>query len=599
MTFGAPNSLSLDSSKVTSNAKTILEISGKKCFDKKMVSECFNSFFTSIASTLVNNLPQPARRFTPSSASFQQFYRDKGVRPDAFQLSPVSRRFVLSQLLGLKVNKSTGLDNVSPRILKDGAECLAGPILHIINFSLLSEAVPSGFKDARVSPQFKKGSRLDPSNYRPISILTTLSKILERAAHGQLVQYLEKHKLLSESQSGFRSGYSTDTCILGLTEYIRGEVSHGRLVGMVLLDLQKAFDCVDHDILLSKLKGMGVKSIDWFRSYLTCRRQCAVVGGVSSDFLSITCGVPQGSILGPTLFLCYINDMAISLRCRVSLYADDSTLIASGESATELADFLSRELKNCREWMTDNKLSLHLGKTECMIFGSRAQLKKVGDFHVTCSDVNVSRVETVKYLGYTLDEVLSGSQQVAGCIKRIASRLSFLYRNAPQLDTDSRKTLCNALIQPHFDYCMSSWYNSALASQKNRLDALQRRMVRFIGSLDFCAHVDSRDLKRLGWLSVADRAKYFRLLHVFRIYRGTAPSYLMQGFQRVNAVHTYTTRGSTSNFHFPRVTGNDIVHKGFFLNGAKDWNALPSILKVCSREAVFKAKLKEHLFSSY
>ena len=99
-----------------------------------------------------------------------------------------------------------------------------------------------------------------------------------------------------------------------------------------------------------------------------------MVGGVSSDFLSITCVVPQGSILGPTLFLCYINDMAISLRCRVSLYADDSTLIASGESATELADFLSRELKNCREWMTDNKLSLHLGKTECMIFGSRAQL---------------------------------------------------------------------------------------------------------------------------------------------------------------------------------------------------------------------------------
>ena len=124
-------------------------------------------------------------------------------------------------------------------------------------------------------------------------------------------------------------------------------------------------------------------------------------------------------------------------------------------------------------------------------------------------------------------------------------------------------------------------------------------MVRFIGSLDFRAHVDSRDLKRLKWLSVADRAKYFRLLQVFRIYRGTAPSYLMQGFQRVNAVHTYTTRGSTSNFHFPSVTGNDIVHKGFFLNGAKDWNALPSILKVCSREAVFKAKLKEHLFSSY
>ena len=587
------------SSKSASSSETILEINGEKCFDKRTVADCFNSFFTRIASKLVDQLPRPKRRFTPDSASFQQFYRNKGVRPDSFRLSPVGRKFIFSQLAGLKVNKSTGLDGISPRFLKDGADCLTGPVWHIINFSLMSEAVPSGFKDARVSPLFKKGSRLDPSNYRPVSILNVLSKILERAVHGQLVKYLEGGKLLSDAQSGFRGGYSTDTCILGLTEYIRGEISKGRLVGMVLLDLQKAFDCVDHDLLLAKLKGMGFGCTDWFRSYLTGRRQCSVVGGVSSDFLEVACGVPQGSILGPTLFLCYINDMAASLGCKLSLYADDSTLIASGGTGAELASSLSRELGHCRDWMTDNRLSLHLGKTECMVFGSKRRLKSVTDFSISCGDATIERVEKVKYLGYLLDQCLNGNDQTTVCIKRIAARLAFLHRNATVLDSFTRKTLCNALIQPHIDYCISSWYTGTLKKYKLRLDALQRKMVRFINFHDYRTHIDSCDLRKMGWLSVPDRARFFKLLHVFRIHLGVAPSYLREGFVRLNSVHNHATRGSLSDFHVPRVGVSDVMQKSFFVTGIKEWNNLPTALKKCSSEDVFKKRLREHLLSFY
>ena len=141
-------------------------------------------------------------------------------------------------------------------------------------------------------------------SYRPVSLLNVLSKILERTVHGQLIQYLEKKGLLFEYQSGFRSGYSTDTCLINLTDHIRTEISKGNMVGMVMIDLRKAFDTVDFDVLLSKLKIMGVGSLDWFRSYLTGRRQCVSVDGIDSDFLEIGCGVPQGSILGPMLFLC-------------------------------------------------------------------------------------------------------------------------------------------------------------------------------------------------------------------------------------------------------------------------------------------------------
>ena len=179
-----------------------------------------------------------------------------------------------------------------------------------------------------------------------------------------------------------------------MTDYIRTEMSNGKLVGMVLIDLQKAFDTVDHSILIDKLRAIGV-STPWFHSYLSDRKQCVEVNGMRSEFLSITCGVPQGSILGPQLFLIYINDMVTSLECKLSLYADDSALIFSHTDSRVIADRLSRELSNCKRWLVDNKLSLHIGKTECLLFGSRRKLKGVRDFQISCDGTLVERVANV------------------------------------------------------------------------------------------------------------------------------------------------------------------------------------------------------------
>ena len=278
--------------------------------------------------------------------------------------------------------------------MHDGAESILSPITHIINLSITTETVPTAFKDAKVVPVFKKGSRLDVGNYRPVSVLSVMSKILERAVHTQLNDYLEKRGLLFEHQSGFRSGFSTDSGLIGMTDYIRTEMSNGKLVGMVLIDLQKAFDTVDHSILIDKLRAIGV-STPWFHSYLSDRKQCVEVNGMRSEFLSITCGVPQGSILGPQLFLIYINDMVTSLECKLSLYADDSALIFSHTDSRVIADRLSRELSNCKRWLVDNKLSLHIGKTECLLFGSRRKLKGVRDFQISCDGTLVERVANV------------------------------------------------------------------------------------------------------------------------------------------------------------------------------------------------------------
>ena len=285
--------------------------------------------------------------------------------------------------------------------------------------SILSNTVPQSFKEARVIPLFKKGSKLDPGNYRPVSILNVMSKVLERAVHTQLNEYLHVRGLLIENQSGFRSGYSTDSSLICLTDYIKHEMGHGNFTGMVLIDLAKAFDTVDHSILLDKLRAIGVSSVDWFDSYLRGRSQCVEVSACKSEFLPISCGVPQGSILGPLLFLVYINDMSTSVNCMLCLYADDSALLFSHRDPTIIADRLSSELSNCKRWLVDNKLSLHVGKTECLIFGSRGKLRKVHNFSVSCDGTAVQRVHKVKYLGVLLDESLSGSFHVCSLLKHV------------------------------------------------------------------------------------------------------------------------------------------------------------------------------------
>ena len=507
----------------------------------------------------------------------------------------MSRQFVLDQLGSLKVGKSTGLDGIAARFLKDGASQLAGPLCHIVNLSITSEVVPARMKEARVTPLFKKGSRLDCGNYRPVSILNVLSKILERAVHGQLVSYLTKKRVLSESQSGFRPGFSTDTCLVGLTDFVRRELSRGKLVGLVLLDLQKAFDCVDHEILLRKLGFMGIKSVDWFRSYLTGRKQCVQVEGVVSGFLDVNCGVPQGSILGPILFLCYVNDMATSLGCHLSLYADDSTLIASGDNARDLGVYLSGQLASCRRWMVDNRLSLHLGKTECILIGSRHRLRQVDDFRVTCDGLDVKRVDKVRYLGVMLDQHMNGQIQAEKVVKKAGSRLGFLYRSAAFLDFNTRKVLCNALVQPCLDYCILSWYLSLSVAWRDRLDVVQRKMARFVLGVGPRTHIGLGNLRELGWLTIRDRVRYFSLLHVFRVKMGCGPQYLHKGFIPVADVHNYQTRASGTGYHISR----EDVDGSFVYFGKKEWNGLPDSLKKLGNLKAFKVRLKRYFLESY
>ena len=267
---------------------------------------------------------------------------------------------------------------------------------------------------------------------------------------------------------------NVNECLINLSDFIKTEMSEGKFVGMVVIDLQKAFDCVDHGLLIQKLSFMGVSSVDWFRSYLGGRKQCTNVAGIDSTFLDVTCGVPQGSILGPTLFLCYINELCASLNCRLSLYADDSALLVSGRDASEVARILSEELDTCRAWFVDNRLSFHPGKTECLLFGRKSSLGKVPSFEVKLGEVVVKRVFSAKYLGLTLDQHFDFSLHVEGALKKAAAKIHFLYRSCRFLDSNVKRMLAQSLVMSSLEYCSPAWYPGLKKGLRDRLDTMQR-----------------------------------------------------------------------------------------------------------------------------
>ena len=382
---------------------------------------------------------------------------------------------------------------------------------------------------------------------------------------------------------------------MDLSDYLRGEMSNGNLIGMICIDLQKAFDTVDYSVLLEKLGAIGVSesALNWFQSYLFNRQQCVEVDGNRSCFMEVTCGVPQGSILGPQLFLLYINNMHSSLTCKLSLYADDSALFFSHKDPAVIANVLGNELSNCQKWLIDNKLSLHMGKIECLLFGSKRRLKRVRDFQITCDGMALKRVESVQYLGVRLDCNMSGEPHAIALITKCNSRVSFLFRYSSLLDNNTRRILCSALVQPLLDYCCSSWYSGLSRSLRERIDVIQRRMVRFIFSYDSRQHVDSRDLRRLFWMSIPERVSYFKLLHVFKIRNNLAPDYLSKRFTLVEQTHQHNTRGRRFNFSISSSISESLLT--FSYTAAILWNTLPNSIKEVTSLSVFRKRLRSHL----
>lgn len=526
-------------------------INNTSIVDKVQIAEGFNNFFSNIGLQTSHNVPT-------SNKCFSSFMPQPLAH--SFFLGPVAPSEVLNFTKKLKPKLSSGHDNISNKLLKETIDDILVPMTHIINQSLATGIVPKEMKIAKVIPIHKSSDPSILKNYRPVSLLPVFSKLLERIVYDKLMKFLITKNILYKHQYGFRPKHSTTHPIIHLLNHCATSVSKPdpEFTLAVLCDLSKAFDVINHDILLRKLNNYGIRGIayDWFKSYLSDRQQFVEIDGKISQRVPIQIGVPQGSILGPLLYLLYVNDIGNSCSGNILSFADDTTLYMSHSDLNELYAKANMHANELYQWFCSNKLSLNAKKTKYIVLRPKHMKGDLSRYSITIDSTKLDRIgndcieKSTKFLGMHIDENLTWKQHIAAVKRKVSSTLFSMKQVKHVLPLASLRTLYFALIHPHLSYGIMTWGNA----DKNILRPamlMQKRAIRVINNAPYYSHTDPK-FKRAGILKLNDLFKYQSLLFVHDYLSNKLPNSFNGCFPTNSDMPNSRTTRQSNLLHVPK-----------------------------------------------
>ena len=558
------------------NSDIFLDENGNIITDQKKVAAKFNKFYANIADKLLCDLGKP-------NTKYQDYL--KNPNKHSMYLNETDPGEIESIIHKLDITKAGDVYGLSPKLIKLAGISFAYNLSIIYNLSIETGVFPQLLKRAKVIPIHKGDSTMEAKNYRPISLLPIFNKIFEKILHSRITSFIDKHKILLKRQYGFQKGKSTEHALIDIQESILKALEKKEIPCCVFLDFAKAFDTVNHKILLGKLNHYGIRGnvLQLIESYLTDREQCVQVNDTTSGYETIKHGVPQGSILGPLFFIIYINDIARSSDIlSFYLFADDTTLLYSHKNIEILEQTMNKELVHVSNWLVANKLSLNVKKSNVLLFKSRNS-PAIRKINIKINGIQAEEKDHAKYLGVLLDNKLCFVNHINHVNSKLTKGNAILSKVRYYLPSSILLNTYHAFVQSHINYGLNVWGNAA----KSNLAPIQRQQRKSIRTMNF----KKKDFKETDELFKASKILPLQLckeLNSSKLLWQVSNSCVDPPVSSM-----FEDRGN-GTFHLPyrRI---DLTQSSITYSGVQTWNKIPSEIRMSSSLNSFKEKYKNYL----
>lgn len=565
------------------NQKISLVHENQSIIDETQIAEIYNDYFINIGKNMADKI------------KVEKKLKDRQIHCKNLFLKPTSEDEILKNIKNLKNNSASGYDKISVKTLKETATYITKPLNYIFNLCFEKGIFPSDFKVSTVTPVHKKGDRTVVGNYRPISVISNLGKVLEMCMKSRLVEHLKYNKLLSKYQFGFQDKISTEDAIYEVTKTLYDSIEKNKKQIAIFLDLAKAFDTVSHSILIDKLDNYGVKGVpnDLFASYLNFRKQCVKIGNQKSSLKEINFGIPQGTVLGPILFIIYVNEMLfLNIKGKIISYADDTVLLVDGDSWQNVIGRAEVEFAKLQQWLSENLLTVNIDKTKFICFSiydkntSNINNLKLHTYNCLsnnklnceCSD-ELKITDSIKYLGVVIDKNLKWTEQISNINTKIRKLIYKFYHLRNIMPNYVLKTLYYALAESIIRYGITIW-GGTYPTNLETLKISQKYLIKVI--LNKNKQYPSEQL-----------FEEFQVFDISLLYVKSVLLFTYKNKSLLNTTvdHDYSTRSKINlNVNIPQIS-RTTIQRSIMYYGPKFYNILPITLKKINNAKLFSKKI--------